>query len=245
MRNFNAPLKLTIEPTALERCFLVADIFEEKYAEKTVEYGLIGLARQSRPFHVIETPLLPGQTVSSSCVVQSGHNVIRLRRTIDQYSRERKETLVPICFIHRHPGSCDPSYVDFEFLTGVFIDQVASLLTFRQPRWAASTDLLCHCRSNHPIVGSSTPGDDTEALIDVELAVCFSLIVNNLREHSLRAVCKEFCPHCAAAYVRPITAEIRAAPMHQLSEHQLLTLKSDLAREIETEITVSHSTRLW
>ena len=113
-------LGLSFEPEALERCYAVADVLEEVYDRPYLEYGLIGLAARSRPFHVVATPLLAGQDVSAGSVYQSGHNVLFMRHEVGALSKRLRLCLVPIVFIHRHPGDCRPSMIDNEFLAGTF-----------------------------------------------------------------------------------------------------------------------------
>ena len=198
----DTPLTLTLEASALERCFLAADILDEVYGEPLVEYGLLGLAHPSHPFHVVETPLLTGQSVTGNSVIQSGANVLRMRREIAALAQDRNAPLLPITFIHRHPKDCRPSNVDNEFLSGVFIDQISTATTFQESLRGEPADFLCpKCASSMPSRVRRAQRRD-ESTVEIEYAVCFSLIVNKERQHSITAVRKQFCPACGEGQLR-------------------------------------------
>ena len=230
------PLTLTFEPKALERCFLVADIMDEVYGEPHVEYGLLGVAQASRPFHVIETPMLTGQSVTGSSVDQSGINVLRMRREIQELSRQLGAPLVPISFIHRHPNACTPSKVDEEFLTGVFIDQISTAYTFQESFRGELVDCLCErCAASLTAQSSSVLRPRTSA-VELEYAVCFSLIVNKERQHSIFAARKQFCPACGAGQVHLVPARMEVAPQRALTADDRGELRNALVLEIEAKV---------
>ena len=86
--------KLSCDPLALEKCFLVADVLADRHGEPYLEYGLVGLADQRNPFHVVTTLILPGQEITSASVYQSGLDVFRLREYVFEL-RKRKNFRPP------------------------------------------------------------------------------------------------------------------------------------------------------
>lgn len=231
-----SPLVLSLEPKALARCFLVADIMEDIYGEPLVEYGLIGLADRACPLHVVETPLLPGQSVTVSSVDQPGADVLRMHREIQALARKRNSPLIPITFIHRHPGACRPSTTDLEFLSGVFIDQISTAHTFQEVLPGEREDLLCRkCVTSMP--GRSRRSFQFNgSTVELEFAVCFSLIVNKEREYSITAVRKEFCPACGSGQIRYVPAEMAVRPQQSLTTYDLDELRKALELEIAAKV---------
>jgi len=231
-----APIVLAFEPKALARCFLVADLLAEQYDEPLLEYGLIGLADRSRPLHVVETPLLVGQEVTVSTVEQSGANVLEMRREIQTLSRKRGSPMIPITFIHRHPGACRPSQTDHEFLAGVFIDQISTTHTFQEILSGESEEFLCRT------CAASMPGRSRRAFrfndstVELEYAVGFSLIVNKEREYSITALRKEFCPSCGAGELCYVPAEMALRPQRPLTSHELNEVRKALELEIAAKV---------
>jgi hypothetical protein len=230
------PIILSIEPEALERCYRVADFMEQVYGDPLVEYGMLGLAHPSRPLHVVETPLLPGQSVTGSSVFQSGADVLRMRREILVLSRKRRAPLIPITFIHRHPGDCRPSSIDDEFLSTVFIDQISTAQTFRKSVEGHWNDYLCqNCVTKLPSQSRRSP-QCNKSKFEVEYALCCSLIVNKEREHSLSAVAKQFCPACDASQLRFVPAKMEVRPNRPLTSRERDQLWKVLAIEIEAKV---------
>jgi hypothetical protein len=236
----HSELLLSFEPAALERCFLVAEILDEDYAAGPIEYALLGLASEENPFHVLATPLLPGQRVSAASVEQPGHAVLRMRREIEALSSQMQRHLVPIAFVHRHPRQCDASAIDEAFLTGVWIDQVATLVSFEELRPVRLDDFPCRC-SELDVHGRrrETDGRDLER-IRVDVGVCFSLIVNGLREHRLYAARKDRCSCCGESAVRQVPARLLLDHARVISEPEHEAIRKSLAREIEAKIEFQH-----
>jgi hypothetical protein len=121
---------LRFEPEALERCYATAGIVDECFGHPPFEYALLGLAPATDPLRVVATPLLPRQRVTPSSVEQPGRGVFAMRREIEALSERQGRQLVPICFIHRHPGSCNPSLIDLDFLTGPLLRQLSTRVRF-------------------------------------------------------------------------------------------------------------------
>ncbi len=227
---------LSIDPVAMERCFLVADILAEVYEEPYTEYGLIGLATQSKPFHIVATPVLPGQRVTAVSVYQSGHNVFRLRREMHILSERLGQPLVPIAFIHRHPGGCGMSLTDEEFLTGPFVDQVSTVVTLSERRIIQPGDFSCHCEEIERLVQQSLRGNAEREPVTIEYSICFSIIVNREREFSIDAAREQFCPFCKKSTVRLVPANLHVSPGEQLTEGKLRKLRRQLEVEIEAKL---------
>ena len=227
---------LSFDPVAMERCFLVADILAEVYEELYTEYGLIGLATQSKPFHVVATPVLPGQRVTTVSVYQSGHNVFRLRREMNILSERLGQPLVPIAFIHRHPGGCGMSYTDEEFLTGAFADQVSTVVTLSERRIIQPNDFSCRCEEIERLVQQSLRDNAEREPVTIEYSICFSIIVNREREFSIDAAREQFCPFCKKSTVRLVPATLHISSEEQLTEGKLRKLRRQLEVEIEAKL---------
>jgi hypothetical protein len=227
----------------MERCFLMADIFAEVYDEPYTEYGLIGLATQSRPFHVVATPVLTGQHVTTGSIYQSGYNVFRLRREMHLLSERLGQSLVPIAFIHRHPGGCGMSMTDEEFLTGPFVDQVSTVVILNEKRIIQPHEFSCRCEEIERMIQQSLRGDEERKLVTIEYGVCFSIIVNREREFSIYAVRKQFCPFCQKSTVHLVPAELHINSGDKLTEDKLCKLRKQLEVEIEAKLEFEKSVK--
>lgn len=220
----------------MERCFLVANILAEVYEDPYTEYGLIGLATQSKPFHVVATPVLPGQRVTAVSVYQSGYDVFRLRREMHFLSERSGLPLVPIAFIHRHPGGCGMSLTDEEFLTGPFVDQVSTVVTLSEKRIVQLGDFSCRCEGIERLVRQNLRDNAERELTKIEYSVCFSIIVNRGRESSIYAARKQFCPFCKKSTVHLVPAAIHISAGDQPTEDKMRKLRSQLEVEIEAKL---------
>jgi hypothetical protein len=233
-------LLLSFDPAALERCFLIAEILDEDYPAGPMEYALLGLAAAENPFHVLVTLLLPGQRVSAASVDQPGHAVLRMRREIEALSSQMQRRLVPIVFVHRHPRKCDASAIDEAFLTGVWVDQIATLISFEELRPVTLDDFPCRCTEldSH---GRRREADrrDLER-IRVDVGVCFSLILNASREHRLYAARKDRCFRCGESAVRQVPARLLLDHSRVISEQEREAIRKSLSEEIEAKIEFQH-----
>ena len=225
-------IPLSFEPLALERCFVAADVLYDAFGESRMEYALLGLSTDEDPFRVVETPLLPGQHVTTSTVVQSGRHVLRMRGEIDQLSRRMQQPLRPIAFIHRHPGSCHPSRTDVAFLRGVFVDQVFTASSFEDERPIGARD-GCSCPEMRALREAFA---GTGARFLSPSGVAFSLIVNRERDHSLHAVCKRMCPACGRAEVLDVPVRLAVDPPPAASAFGREALRRSLEAEIRAKI---------
>jgi len=232
-----------MNPVAMERCFLMADILAEVYDEPYIEYGLIGLATESSPFNVVATPVLTGQHVTAGSVYQSGYNVFRLRREMHLLSERLRQPLVPITFVHRHPGSCGMSLTDEKFLTGPFVDQVSTVVALSEKMVVQPDDFNCHCEEIERVTQHSLKGNQERDAVTIEYSICFSTIVNREREFSIDAACKQFCPFCKKSTVRLVPAALRINPGDQLTKAKLGKLRSQLEVEIEAKLEFEQSVK--
>ena len=230
-------LVLSFDPMALERCYLAADILYEDHGESRLEYALLGLSSETDPFNVVATPLLPDQRVTEGSVEQSGHGVFRLRREIDRLSDRTGRRLVPIAFVHRHPSQCDASSTDKTFLAGVFIDQVATVVSFEEVR-RIGPGPGCGCVGMERMRHEVASGRGGERRIRLEYGICFSLIVNQERDHRLYAVRKDTCPLCGTSAVRYVPARLARAWRGTLSPMQREVMREQLAREMAAKLVV-------
>jgi hypothetical protein len=228
-------LVLSFDPLALERCYLVADILLEEFDEPFAEYGLLGLADRMEPFRVIATPLLVGQSVTAGKVEQPGRQVLRMRDEMERLAHRLQRPLVPIAFIHRHPGHCDASATDESFLRGVFVDQVSTVVSFRDAPRLDAADSPCPCvrdRGRNPAgVGEGPPK------FRGEHSVAFSLIVNRERDHRLYAVRKATCGFCGRSAVSDVPARIGPGLPLPVSERDRVAMRGPLEREIRAKIS--------
>jgi hypothetical protein len=227
---------LSIDYVAMERCFLVANILAEVYDEPYTEYGLIGLGTQSRPFHIVATPVLPGQRITAASVYQSGYNVFRLRKEVNFLSERMGQSLVPIAFIHRHPGGCGISSIDEEFLTGPFVDQVSTIVALSERRIVRPGDFSCCCEEIERLIQQRHKGNVEREPVGIDYSVCFSIIVNREREFSIYAARKQFCPFCKKSTVRLVPATLHISPKDQSTEDELLKMRSRLEVEMEAKL---------
>jgi hypothetical protein len=221
---------------ALERCYLVADILRDEFAEPVAEYGLVGLADEARPLHVLATPLLVGQSVTSASVEQPGRQVLRMRDEMEMLARRMRRRLVPIAFVHRHPSCCDASDTDEAFLRGVFVDQVSTVVSFEDVRRLDAAVPPCDCPGVERLLRESTAGGGGPVELRGEHSIAFSLIVNGERDHRLYAVRKETCPLCGRFAVRDVPARIEPDPRSPVSHRERAVMRAPLALEIEAKI---------
>jgi hypothetical protein len=236
MNQRDTELLLSFDPQVLEPCFLIAEILDAEFDEPAMEYGLLGLADERAPFHVLATPLLIGQSVTPSKVEQPGRQVLRMRDEVDALSRQMQRRLVPISFIHRHNRSCDASITDHVFLRGVFIDQVSTVVSFDEVRRIDATDPPCACSEMRSLFGRASADGDELVELRGEYGVAFSLIVNRMREHAVYAVRKTTCPLCGRSEVRGVPARITPDPSCLVSAPDNAAMRSQLIREIEAKI---------
>ncbi len=222
----------------------MADILAEVYDEPYTEYGLIGLGTQSRPFHVVATPLLPGQRNTIASVYQSGYNVFRLRREMHFLSERLGQSLVPIAFIHRHPGGCGMSSIDEEFLTGPFVDQVLTVVALSERKIIQPGDFNCGCEEIEGLIQQNLKGNAERKSVTIDYGVCFSIIVNREREFSIYAAREQFCPFCEKATVRLVPATLHINPGDQPTEDKLRKLRSQLEVEIEAKLEFERSAKI-
>ena len=227
---------LSIEYIAIERCFLVAEILSAKYGRDYTEYGLLGLSLRERPFHVIATPLLPGQTVTAGSVHQSGHHVFRLKNEMCELSKKLGQPLMPITFIHRHPGACDLSSIDEEFLTKVFIDQVATTQNLREVRVVEPAGFQCGCRESEQYSLRIQRNAKSLKPVTVEYGVCFSIVVNGEHQYSVVAAKKRWCPFCHSSRAALIDAKLEVVSSRKLTSRQSKQLRKELEVEIEAKV---------
>ncbi len=236
MFDLYAGAALSFDALALERCFLAADILAEDFASPKSEYALLGLATEDDPFHVIATPLLSGQRVTISTVEQSGHDVLQMRREIEALSARMQRRLVPIAFVHRHPGPCTASQVDHEFLTGVFIDQVSTAIGWTEAIPIGPGQPRCRCAGAQQLWRDTAFTGGVIRNLHLEYAVCFSLIVNREREYEIYAARCDSCPMCGRREVREIPARLEGAGRQGLSTQQRDALRRRLAVEIAEKV---------
>lgn len=229
-------LILSFEPEALERCYVVADILEEVYDFPYLEYGLIGLAARSRPFHVVATPLLAGQDVSGGSVYQSGHNVLSMRREISALSRRLRLPLILATFVHRHPLSCRPSAIDDEFLAGTFVDQVSTAVSFKEVRRVTAGDPHYTCLDGARMSQRTRTHGARDLAVEVEFSIAFSLIVNKDRDHHVYAVRNERCQYCTEDRIRFVPAELAVSPESSLSQQKRNQIRVELELEIAAKL---------
>jgi hypothetical protein len=221
----------------------MADIFAEVYDEPYTEYGLIGFATQSNPFHVVTTPVLTGQQVTAGSVYQSGYNVFRLRREMHLLSERLGQSLVPIAFIHRHPGGCGMSMTDEEFLTGPFVDQVSTVVILNEKRLIQPNEFSCCCDEIERLTKQGIKGSEKHESVTIEYGVCFSIIVNREREFSIYAARKKFCPFCQKSTVHLVPAELHIKSGDRLTEGKLYKLRKQLEVEIEAKLEFEKSVK--
>lgn len=237
-------LLLSFDSRALERCVLAADILAEEFDEPFMEYALLGLADERMPFHVIATPLLVGQIVSRSKVEQPGRQVLRMRDEVEALSRRMRRPLVPITFIHRHPGGCRASTTDHDFLRTVFVDQVSTLVSFQEECRIDAAHPPCACEGlQRRLRETASDGNDFVDLRS-EWGVAFSLIVNRMRDHRIYAVRKTTCSFCGRSEVSEVPARIIPDPHSSSLAMDRVGMRSHLKREIEAKIRFEQTPRM-
>ena len=233
----DSEVRLSFDPCALERCYLVADILHDEFEAPYMEYGLLGLSAESNPFHVVATPLLPGQRVTSATLEQPGRQVLRMRREIEMLSKRMRQQLLPITFIHRHPGACNASRTDHEFLRGVFIDQVATVISFEEVRVVEAAEHHRDCPEIQRHFRESSADGRGAVELRSDCGVAFSLIVNRRREHRLYGVRKSTCASCGRAEVDSISARLAQDSRGWISLLDRALLRRRLLEEIEAKIS--------
>ena len=236
MSHWGSELLLSFDPLALARCYLTADILSEEFDQPAMEYGMLGLADEQAPFHVLATPLLVGQSVSPHRVEAPGRQVLRMRDEVAALSHQMGRRLVPISFIHRHRALCDASITDHVFLRGVFIDQVSTVVSFDEVRRIDPADPPCACTEMQRLLGEASSNGNGLVELRGESGVAFSLIVNRLRDHRIYAVRKATCPLCGRSKVCEVPARIIPDPHSLESTLDGVVTRSQLKREIETKV---------
>ena len=226
---------LSINPAALERCFLTSDILAQLYEKPDAEYGLLGLAEESWPLQIIATPLLH-QFVTSASVYQPSSEFLSLRREIEILSQRHGSALVPMAFIHRHPGQCYLSAIDVDFLTGTLIDQVAAVVTFEESRNIRPGEFACRCTKLMTHISRNIRNPRPAEKFKIEYGLCFSIIVNGKRDFAVYAARKQWCPFCDMPTVQIVPAALRIRPESPLEPEEQQKLKRLLEIEIEAKI---------
>lgn len=224
-------LMLTIDRPALERCFVVGDIIADLYGRDT-EYALVGLAAETRPYHVVATLLLHKQQVNDTTVFQSGRNIYLLKREIDGTSEKLGETLFPVCFVHSHLSNCFLSSTDEDFLTGTWIDCLSAISSFCGSLWISPSDLDCRCLVAESSSRNSGGHSKTKFFEQIEYSLAFSLIVTRQGEYSLHSARKIWCPRCGCPSVRLVPATLKITPQ----QAPLKAAKRRLRHQLETEV---------
>jgi len=218
---------LRFEREAMERCYLTADILAEDFNLPFTEYALLGLAPSTDPLRVVATHLLPGQRVTMTSVNQPGRGVFAMRREIEALSEQQGRQLIPISFIHRHPGSCTASTIDTEFLFGPFLSQLSTVIRFDG---LASESACCSATPE----AAASPGDAPRPGNQSGLA--FSLIVNRRREHKLYAATRTECQLCSGSDIRPLPARLDCEHSPPPSQEERASLRAGLSREIVAKV---------
>jgi hypothetical protein len=229
-------LLLSFHPLALARCFLVAEILAEEFDEPSMEYGMLGLADERAPFHVLATPLLVGQSVTPSRVEQPGRQVLRMRDEVDGLSRRMQRKLVPITFIHRHNGPCLASSTDHNFLRGVFINQVSTVVSLNGTRRFDAESPPCTCAEVWKRFEDAREKNRGSVRLASEYSVAFSLIVNQMRQHEIYVVRKSTCLYCMRSEACDLSARITPDPEAVLEAPVDPGVRAEIAREIEEKI---------
>jgi hypothetical protein len=230
-------VQLSFDPPALERCFLAADVLHDHFRAPYMEYALLGLSTESNPFHVVATPLLTGQSVTSATVEQPGHQVLRMRREIEMLSKCMRQRLLPVAFIHRHPSGCDASATDDAFIRGVFVDQVATVVSFEDVRVVEPAEHYGDCPEMRRRFRESSVDGRGPVTLRTEYSIAFSLIVNRKREHRLYAVRKTTCPSCGRDEVDYIPARLAPDSHCWISPLDRALLRRRLEGEIRAKIS--------
>jgi hypothetical protein len=236
MNHRDSEVLLSFDPLALARCCLIADVLAEEFDEPAMEYGLLGLADERAPLHVLATPLLVGQSVSPASVEQPGRQVLRMRDEVEALSRRMRRRLVPIAFIHRHPSCCEASITDHDFLRGVFVNQVSTVVSFEEVRRIDAVDPPCGCTGLRRLLREAPSNGNGFVELRGECGVAFSLIVNRKRDHRVYAVRKSTCPFCGRSEVRGVPARITPDPRCAVSAMDPVALRSRVKQEIEAKI---------
>jgi hypothetical protein len=235
--DLDSEVLLSFDPEAIERCYRVADILHDDFKAPYMEYALLGLSTESNPFHVVETPLLRGQSVTSASVKQPGRQVLRMRKEIETLSHRTQQQLLPIVFIHRHPSCCDASPTDETFLRGVFVDHVFTAIAFEEVRIVEATERHCDCPGMQRLFRESSVDGKGPVTLRNECGIAFSLIVNREREYRLYGVRKSMCPFCDRAEVHSVPARLASGPQGWISPLDRVLLQRRLERDIRNRIS--------
>jgi hypothetical protein len=234
---------LRFVPEALERCYEVARVLDEDFDRPMTEYALLGLARASDPLRVIATPLLPRQRVTPASIEQRGSGVLEMRREIEATSAQLGERLVPIAFVHRHPGCCMASHTDLTFLNGPFLSQLSTVTRFDG---LMPGDLRCSaCRAALPSLPAQLEDTGAELRPGNRFGLAFSLIVNAKREHRIYAAARVECPTCGRGRVCPLDARLATVSGAPWSETESMLLHSQLRQEILRRLEFSFESVPW
>jgi hypothetical protein len=235
MSKNTAEITLRFDTEALERCFLAADILAEDFGRPATEYAFLGLSDITNPLHVVATLLLPRQSVSPASVEQPGHGVFAMRREIAMLSQSQGRQLVPITFIHRHPGSCAASTIDFDFLTGPFLRQLSTLI-----RFDGLADEKPQCdECAEPAASSEAPEEGRRYVVQPgnQVGLAFSVIVNRKRQHRIYAATRTDCSICSSPVIRLLPARLasnRGEPASpQERARQRASLRGEIAAKVE------------
>jgi hypothetical protein len=225
----------TISPDAFDRCFLVGEILSEVYGQHYIEYGLLALAAESSPLHIISTPLL-WQYVTWGSVYQPSSELWALQREVEILSKRFGQSLSPIGLVHRHPGLCYLSSVDEDFLTGTMLDQVAATTTFQKICQIRPRDFPCRCFRTARKDKHNVRYSKLAKTFKVEYSLCFSIVVNCDPSFEIFAALKQWCPFCEMPSVKIVPAALRIEPKRQLTKLERSKLKSQLEVEVEAKI---------
>jgi hypothetical protein len=160
-----------------------------------------------------------------------------MRDEMEMLAHRMQRRLVPIAFIHRHPGCCDASVTDDTFLRGVFVDQVSTVVSFEDVQRVDAADPPCLCPGVQHLLRDSS--GDGNGLVELrsEYSMAFSLIVNRERDHRLYAVRKATCPLCDRSVVSYVPARIDPDPRSPVSELDRAAMRGPLEREIQAKIS--------
>jgi hypothetical protein len=232
----DSEVRLSIDLSAYERCFLTGQILAEDYAQDRMEFGLLGLSALDEPLHVLATLLLTNQRVTPVSVEQSGHSVLRMRSEIAALSSRMGRRLVATTFIHSHNGSPDASITDDEFLTGPFLDQVSTAVAFEEILPIDTVDSHCGCVAGEPRWRERLADPRNPAMMRIEFGLAFSLIVTRRRDCRLYAARRDRCALCRSSRVRFVPARLVLDATQPISDAEREAMRELLRREISQKI---------
>lgn len=229
--NMRRKYVLYIDACAMERIFLTGQCLQDS-GLKFTEYGLIGLAERSElPFHVISTPLLTGQQVNACSVHQAGFQVLSMRREIENMSVRLNKDLIPVAFIHKHPGFLGMSFTDYNFLVTTFADQVSSCIALPYKGRFLQSRFKCQCEEKEKNIFGIILGRNAESLNKIYYSMSYSIIVNRDR-FAIYAARKIWCARCGHSTVNIVPAKLIVKPRRKLTASE----KESIRRELEPEI---------